>query len=62
MADVDTGHTAKQPYWASMNGPGGSCSGHSPHGRRVAMVRDLHSVNFAHMTPVSLFVPSPGSS
>ena len=41
MADVDTGHTAKQPYWASINGPGGSCSGHSLHGRRVAMAGEI---------------------
>ncbi len=47
MVDVDTGHTAKQPYWASINEPGGSYSGHNPlvaiihgHGHRVAMARE----------------------
>ncbi len=53
MVDVDTGHTAKQPYWASMNEPGGSYSGHSLRARASSRngERDLHSVNFAH-TPV----------
>ena len=47
MADMDTGHTAKQPYWASINGPGGSYSGHSPQARASSRngERDLHSVN-----------------
>ncbi len=56
MADMDTGHTAKQPYWASMNEPGGSYSGHSLRARASSRngERDLHSVNFAHMMLASL--------